>query len=149
MQLSVSDAARLYGKPRKSMYRHMDAGRLSYHVLGDGRRIIDLSELIRVYGEPPGGRHGNDTPSEGGGDTHGESVLLRAMLEELQGLRREVAELKQQMRLLPAPDAGQGEARKPVSTDTGEEGGSCELVAGNVRNLDDVLARLKSRTGQR
>lgn len=130
MQLSIAEAARLYGKQRKTLYRHMEAGRLSYQVLGSGRRALDLSELIRVYGEPPGQRHGNDT-LQGEAVTHGnEALVWRAMLEELQALRREVAELRQQL-ALPAPVEPKAPPRKDRP--------------GEVRSLEEVLARLESR----
>lgn len=130
MQLSIAEAARLYGKQRKTLYRHMDAGRLSYQVLGSGRRALDLAELIRVYGEPPGQRHGNDTHPAVGVTREGEAQVWRAMLEELQALRREVAELRQQL-ALPAP----AEPEPPPRQDRPDE----------VRSLEDVLARFESR----
>jgi len=130
MQLSIAEAARLYGKQRKTLYRHMDAGRLSYQALGSGRRVLDLAELIRVYGEPPGQRHGNDTLPSEGVTRDGEALVWRAMLEELQALRREVSELRQQL-ALPAPT----EPEPPPRQDRPDE----------VRSLEDVLARFESR----
>lgn len=129
MQLSVAKAAQLYGKQRKTLYRHMDAGRLSYQVLGSGHRALDLAELIRVYGEPPYQRHGNDTHRQEGVTHEGEALVWRAMLEELQGLRREVAELRQQL-ALPAPSEPELPRKDPPT---------------KVRSLEDVLARFESR----
>jgi len=133
MQLSIAEAARLSGKQRKTLYRHMEAGRLSYQVLGSGRRALDLSELIRVYGEPPGQRHEKDTLPAEGVTRDGESLVWRAMLEELQALRREVAELRQQL-ALPAPHQPEAPPRR-------------EDRPGKVRSLDDVLSRFESRHG--
>lgn len=136
MQLSVADAARLYGKQRKTLYRHMEAGRLSYQVLGSGRRALDLSELVRVYGEPPAQRHGNDTPQAAGVTRDSEALVWRAMLEELQALRREVAELRQQL-ALPAPDQV-APAPAPRDDPPGDP-------PAKVHSLEDVLARFESR----
>lgn len=132
MQFSIAGAARLYGKQRKTLYRHMEAGRLSYQVLGSGRRVVDLSELIRVYGEPPGKGNRNDTLPEEVVTQGREALLWQAMLDELRGLRQEVAELKQQL-ALPPP-----ERPKPLpvpSTNPDEK----------VRSMEDVLARFESR----
>lgn len=101
MQFTITEAAKLYGKQRKTLYRHINAGRLSCSVRGDGHRVIDLSELIRCYGEPPRPPEQTDTPMTHPapqGDT-----LTRAMLEELQALRREVEQLRADLRRLPPP----------------------------------------------
>lgn len=50
--VSISEAARLTGKTRDTLHRHIKTGKLS--ALSDsnrqGARLIDVSELIRVYG---------------------------------------------------------------------------------------------------
>lgn len=105
MQLTITEAAKLYRKQRKTLYRHIEAGRLSCSARGDGRRVIDLSELIRCYGEPPGQSAGSDTPmtrEAPPGDT-----LTRAMLEELRALRLEVEQLRADLRRLPPPEQPQ------------------------------------------
>lgn len=102
MDFSVSAAAKLYGKQRKTLYRHMESGRLSYRVQGDGHRVIDLSELIRVYGEPSSPIARSDTePTHP--DSPSDTPVWHAMLDELRALRKEVADLKQQLLRLPAP----------------------------------------------
>lgn len=47
-KLSISDAAALYKKSRATIYKDIKNGNLSRDTDGN----IDLSELIRVYGEP-------------------------------------------------------------------------------------------------
>ena len=49
--ISVADAARMTGKPRKSLYRLMDSGKLSFTKDATGKRVIDESELCRVFPE--------------------------------------------------------------------------------------------------
>lgn len=61
MQMTITEAAKLYGKQRKTLYRHINAGRLSCSVRGDGHRVIDLSEMIRCYGEAPTPVNTSDT----------------------------------------------------------------------------------------
>ena len=50
---SVSDAATLYKKSRATLYKDIKNGVLSRDHDGS----IDFSELLRVYGEPFGGKH--------------------------------------------------------------------------------------------
>lgn len=140
MQFSIAEAAKLYGKQRKTLYRHMEAGRLSYHVLGSGRRALDLAELIRVYGEPPGQRHGNDTLPVEQVTRESEALVWRAMLEELQALRREVAELRQQF-ALPAPPSRE----EPPRREDPPRGHDRQTGAA-VRSMSDVLARFSARS---
>lgn len=49
--VSISEAARLTGKSRRTLHRHIDAGRISRSHTQSGEQGIDISELIRVYGE--------------------------------------------------------------------------------------------------
>lgn len=131
MRLTISDAARLYGIHRSTLHRHLKAGRLSCVFQEGGARVLDLSELIRCYGEPPNppevvrqgatpsatpGATPNATGATGQQNNDNRTAALLAELlevtrqqshtleqqrEELAALRREVAEL----RTLPAPGA--------------------------------------------
>ncbi|MDI2113965.1 hypothetical protein [Commensalibacter nepenthis] len=49
--VSISEAARLTGKSRRTLHRHIDAGRVSRSHTPSGEQGIEISELIRVYGE--------------------------------------------------------------------------------------------------
>lgn len=87
---SVSQAQNLTGKSRRTLYRDMASGRVSYRTNGKEHREFETSELIRVYGEPE--QDGTDerhsvTQSHG---TQNESD----MMAEIRGLRQEVGELK-------------------------------------------------------
>ena len=48
---SISAAHRITGKSRTTISSHMKSGKLSYEENQDGEKVIDASELIRVYGE--------------------------------------------------------------------------------------------------
>jgi len=52
-KLSITEAARLYGKSRSTLYKQNKNGVLSFSAGDDGRPCIDLSEMIRVYGPVP------------------------------------------------------------------------------------------------
>ncbi|WP_081195756.1 hypothetical protein [Halomonas sp. BC1] len=116
MQLTVSKAARLYGKARSTIHRAIEAGRLSCSFSGDGTRIIDLTELIRVWGEPP-----RKLPEMQQRDVFEMAEAQQAVAQELAAMRRELMALREevaQLRALPAPPqeakaSGEAEAAAP------------------------------------
>lgn len=95
--LTVSQAAELYGVARSTVHRKLKSGRMSSTVRGDGKRVIAMSELIRVIGEP-------GTVEEKVQQNAPPPDVFNDMLAELQALRSEVAELKTHMMRLPAPE---------------------------------------------
>ncbi len=48
---SVTEACHLARRSRRSLYRDMAAGRVSYDSDVQGQRVIETSELIRAYGD--------------------------------------------------------------------------------------------------
>ncbi|WP_146402768.1 hypothetical protein [Pseudobythopirellula maris] len=48
---SISAASRITGKSRATIARHLKASKLSYGLDNDGNKLIDASELMRVYGD--------------------------------------------------------------------------------------------------
>ena len=57
MQVTITEAARLVGMSEKTLRRKIVAGQLSVQVAGQGgqvRKLIDSSELLRVFGSLPG-----------------------------------------------------------------------------------------------
>ena len=102
MQLTIPQSAKLYGKHRSTVHRHIESGRLSCTLRGDGVRVIDMAELVRCYGEPahlPPALQPNTTQDP---EPFQQAMLqaLHAMHSELVALREEVRHLRQ----LPAPD---------------------------------------------
>lgn len=49
MRHKIPEAGKMVGRDRKTLYRHMKQGKLSYGLDEDGNRFIETSELIRVY----------------------------------------------------------------------------------------------------
>jgi len=96
---TIQDAQKLTGKSRRTLYRDMSKGRLSWASEGENARRLETSELIRVYGAllPMAQPDPEKTAHEG-------TVIgtdgIALVLAELKALREEVAELKQTMRLL-------------------------------------------------
>lgn len=48
---SISAASRITGKSRATIARHIKASKLSFELDNDGNKLIDASELMRVYGD--------------------------------------------------------------------------------------------------
>lgn len=48
--VKFSEASRLVGKSEKTLYRHVSQKRLSVTLNENGQKVIDTSELMRVYG---------------------------------------------------------------------------------------------------
>jgi len=79
-KLSITEAARLYGKSRSTLYKQNKNGVLSFSAGDDGRPCIDLSEMIRVYGPVPN-QYTQENESERK-NTH-EERAVEALLETI------------------------------------------------------------------
>lgn len=96
---TIQEAQKLTGKSRRTLYRDMSKGRLSWEPEGDNARRLETSELIRTYGAllPM-------TQLISEKEAHQDTVVgtdaITQVLAELKALREEVADLKQTMRLL-------------------------------------------------
>ena len=102
---NIQEAIRLTGKSRKTLYRYMDAGKLSYGIGVDGRRWFDTSELMRVFGALELATQGSVSekakPIDTANDTLAEMVKeVRRLTEKVESLEKVINE----QRLLPAPD---------------------------------------------
>lgn len=100
MRHTIDEAASLVGRTRRSLYRAMTEGRLAYGLEADGRRYIDTTELLRVYGafDPPSQSvtpemsHGVTVP-----DDLGEIIakaVAKAVAEAVEPLRQEIEKLR-------------------------------------------------------
>lgn len=49
MLVTITEASRITGKARKTIYAHAKSGKVSLSKFNDGRTAIDTSELDRVY----------------------------------------------------------------------------------------------------
>lgn len=100
MRHTIDEAASLVGRTRRSLYRAMTEGRLAYALEVDGRRYIDTSELLRVYGafESPSQSvtaqmsHGVTVPSDLGEIIA--QAVASAVAEAVEPLRQEIERLR-------------------------------------------------------
>jgi len=131
---TLAQSIKLTGRSRRSLYRDMDAGRVSYRVGVDGRRELETSELIRAYG-PLRGLARETVPEVAQADTPDgtpPAEPMAALLEELRLLREEVAGLRAELRLIEhRPD-------KPPTVEKGCE----QPPSGPVGSFADLLKAL-------
>lgn len=103
-KLTLGRIAKLYGLHRSSLYEAVHKGRVSAGFNGKGQRVIDLAEMIRVYGEPSGSPTvppDTSTPVLDSHPTHQTSPTQWAeVLTELRLLREEVIGLRAELRLI-------------------------------------------------
>lgn len=106
-QVSVSEAARLVGRDRKSLYRAIKQGRLSATQSATGERQIDIAELVRVYGNFGDKGDRGETVSAPQRETVDETAKIAALQVEIANLRerlvdkeRHIDDIRNAMRLL-------------------------------------------------
>ena len=109
----IKEACFLTGKGRKTIYRHMNSGKVAYGIDESGKRFLDTSELIRVYGELKQVPKANDTQKcvsdtlvDTLNDTPDIGGLFRELINEVKNLREETKELRKELsekKALPAP----------------------------------------------
>lgn len=113
-KISISEASRLTGKPRSTIHRHLEKGKLSKETDGQGRPVIDVAELERVYGP----LQQMDMPQTG--VTRQLAAPKwdradRADLIEIEGLKRENALLRDERDDLRRRLDAEGEERRKLT----------------------------------
>lgn len=104
---TVTEAAKLAGVTRRTIYRHIKSGRLSAAVTGCDGTLIETSELLRVYGalsQP-------ESEDVSTGSQVVEPEYVTRLLDEMSQLRgqvesltNKVGELQEQL-ALPSPES--------------------------------------------
>ena len=97
---TVSQAAELVGKDRRTVYRHIKAGRLSCGFDEDGHQFIDTSELIRVYGAvtlPETPMSQPVTPKMSHGETANVTALIADLVKQIEGLTGQLAAIQKEL----------------------------------------------------
>ena len=118
-KLTIGRMANLYGLHRSTLHEAVAKGRVTAGLDGKGQKVIDLSEMIRVYGEPQGltlHRPTDDpTPLPYTSPTP-EMDGLQPLIEEVRLLREEIRELRESLRLIehkPEPKSAADTSSKP------------------------------------
>jgi hypothetical protein len=100
-KVGAQRAAELTGRSKSTIQRAMNSGKLSFEIDANDRRIIDVSELDRVFGLLPqngSGTNGNGAPSSQ--ETTSQAELQRAAdMLEIERLKMRVRALEDQLEL--------------------------------------------------
>lgn len=156
-KLTIGRMAKLYSLHRSTLHEAVAKGRVTAGHDGKGQRVIDISEMIRVYGEPPGRPtlspytqppefDTRPTPADAPSDT---PTGWAEIVIELRLLREEVAGLRQELRLIehkpadtpetataaPQTDQVSAASQAPVKERTGQSD-----HAPAVRSFADLLS---------
>jgi len=113
-ELTIKQAAKLYGFHHSSVYQAVAEGRVSAGHNVRGHRVIDMAELIRVWSEPPTPRlpeRSNPNSSVRSGNatrTHSNDALAatiadavaKGVADAIAPLIERLAELENTLRLL-------------------------------------------------
>jgi hypothetical protein len=99
-KVGAQRAGELTGRSKSTIQRAMNAGKLSYEVDENGRRVIDVSELERVFGlsgnGAPSGKAGRDNQQDAADVVKAELERAQSMLE-MERLRMRVRMLEDQL----------------------------------------------------
>lgn len=126
-QVTISEAAKLVGRDRKTLYKDIKAGRLSATLSATDVRQVDTAELIRVYGELGDTGDSRATvanPQEATAKATEATTELRVKLAaaeaELEQMRERlkerdghISDLRGMVRLLTAPKPAPAPAPEP------------------------------------
>ncbi len=95
-KVGAQRASELTGRSKSTIQRAMNARKLSYEVDENGRRLIDVSELDRVFGLTSNGA----STGKSRGDAQGEAAdIVKAELERAQTML-EMERLRMRVRML-------------------------------------------------
>ena len=93
--VNISEAARLTGKGRSTIQRHIKYGKLSASRDASGNPAIDTSELVRVYGAIQAHESLEVAPT-----TQGETPTVELLKEQLRQAHEREEWLKQRIEIL-------------------------------------------------
>lgn len=116
--VSISEAAKLVGKARTTLYRAVASGRLSATTNATGETVIDIAELSRVYGEFRNARNSSATDASLRDATPDATSRISALEAEVTQLRERladkdnhIADLRASIRLLESRTVPKTESR--------------------------------------
>ncbi len=137
MLVTITQASKLVGKARKTIYAHAKAGKVSLSKFSDGKTAIDTSELHRFYGILKEDVTPEPLHTEGN-VTNGNSILdvltelkneNSLMRQEMQRLREEIKNLNNRLE------------HKPVSSNAVEQ--PAQIKPNN--EISSLMAKIKAK----
>jgi hypothetical protein len=147
-KLTLGRMAKLYGLHRSTLYEAVDKGRVSAGFNGKSQRVIDLAEMIRVYGEPPGNPTFSPDTFTPQPDSHPTPPTQWAeVLAELRLLREEVTGLRAELRLIEHKPDRSAEKLTEVQPPVGAKPTLQDGSAPKPQSFADLLAGLGDSNG--
>lgn len=138
--LNLSQASEAAGVTRKTLYSHIDKGLISV-TSKNGKRFIDVSELIRHYGNVslPVSKVNEVTQSQSkqSGDVY---LAIQDMQKQIESLRTLVAEQSESMTLLLEDKI----ARKSLEEELVNLKKNNEEIGTENQSIKDELNKVKS-----
>ncbi|WP_269707266.1 hypothetical protein [Klebsiella pneumoniae] len=92
--LNLSQAAQAAGITRRTLYNHVKQGKVTVSRDGKNNPVVDVSELIRVYGNV------NIPEKQIPGISHRENTQKNFPQEQLLAMQKELADLRQAVTLM-------------------------------------------------
>jgi len=137
--VNISAAARMASKTRRTIYKHIEQGKLSLSRDSKGNKGIEVSELIRVYGDdvkrPSTQKNSKRIQSEYAGVSSEEKLDL--LLKKIESLEAEIKNLNNRLEYKPVPvdnnlTVSAPVVEKPAPTKTGYSSIIDKMKAGLV-----------------
>lgn len=89
--VTITEATKLTGRSRSTLYRDISSGRLSATASDTGGKVFDVSELIRVYGKLLDTMTRRETVPMEHGATGDETHTIATLKAQIDGLRELVS----------------------------------------------------------
>ncbi|MCV2508826.1 MAG: hypothetical protein N4Q32_00080 [Neisseriaceae bacterium] len=94
--VTITEASKLAGKSRRTIQRHIDAGKLSKTIDEQGNPKIDTSEILRVYGSI---KKEDVAPVKGASKSQIDTSNIRNDVSSVTKQEMEIALLKKELEL--------------------------------------------------
>ena len=106
-KVNLSQAAKLTGKNRTTIWRHIHSGKLSIERDRDGLPFVDTSELIRVYGElePIATNDTKKKPHQATYDYEDLIAIVELLRKEQAEMKAEIENLTNRLSYTPEPNS--------------------------------------------
>jgi hypothetical protein len=106
-KVNLSQAAKLTGKNRTTIWRHIHSGKLSIERDRDGLPFVDTSELIRVYGElePIATGDPEKKPHQATYDYEDLIAIVDLLRKEQAEMKAEIENLTNRLTYIPEPNS--------------------------------------------
>jgi hypothetical protein len=106
-KVNLSQAAKLTGKNRTTIWRHIHSGKLSIERDRDGLPFVDTSELIRVYGElePIATGETKKKPHQASYSYEDLIAIVELLRKEQAEMKAEIEKLTNRLSYIPEPNS--------------------------------------------